>query len=430
MARLLTTVARWIFKPLSLFTAVFFITGTLPSISIAAEAIRIGLNYPVTGRYKQHGFAQAEGAILAVEEINRSGGLLGRPLELLTADTAFEAERAADNVSNQIEQGAQMVFGGLSSEAARAAGKQAARSHVLYFATQASANEITGVKGHRHIFRESISSHMAANAIGHYLTDHFAGKKFFYITASDSWGFSAESSMRMVTGTKDSAIHQSIPVQYPKPSQKDLENALAAAANSDAEILVLIQYGKDLATTLQIARSHNLQERFTLVVPLLDLETAREIGAGALEGVIGAMAWNHDVPAAANSDKTKRFVDHYIDRFQHYPSAGAASAYNVVYQYADAVRRAGSTDTDKVINSLEDFSYSGLKGEQKWRAFDHQNLQTVYVVKGRQRADVVADRFKENFFEIVGEISGDTAAIPYSQWADERKAAGQPLQLD
>ena len=406
------------------------VTSTLSVPVAAADTLKIGLHYPASGRYKEHGFAQAEGALLAIEELNKSGGVLGRKVELLSDDTASEPERAASNAAKQAQQGALMMMGGSSSDVARAVGREAARQNVIYFATQASANELTGVKGHRFLFRESISARMGAKAIGDYLATLPGEKKFFYITASDSWGFSAESSMREVTATTDTAKHPSVPVQYPKPNQKDLENALAAAQNSDANVLVLSQYGKDLATILQLAQKRNLQERFVIVVPVVDLETAREAGAGAMDGVIGAMAWNYDVPAALNQDVARLFVDRYFDRFKHYPSAGAASAYNVVNQYAEAVRRAGTTDTGKVIAALENHQYTGIKGEQVWRAFDHQNLQPVYVVKGRTRADVMKDKLKENFFVVVAETKGSTAAVSEADWKQERRNNGKPERLE
>lgn len=406
------------------------VAGSLSVPVNAAETLKIGLHYPASGRYKEHGFAQAEGALLAVEEINSRGGVLGRKLELLSDDTASEPERAANNAATQAQAGALMMLGGSSSEVSRALGREASRQNILYFATQASANELTGVKGHRNIFRESISARMGAKAIGNYLKTLPGEHKFFYITASDSWGFSAEASMREVTGTADTAAHPSVPVQYPKPSQKDLENALAAAMNSNANVLVLSQYGKDLATILQLAQKRNMQERFTIVVPVVDLETAREAGAGAMDGVIGAMAWNYDVPAARNLDDARLFVNRYNDRFQHYPSAGAASSYNVVQQYADAVRRAGSTDTNKVIAALENHAYTGIKGDAQWRAFDHQNLQTVYVVKGRPRADVMKDKNKENYFVMLAETPGADAAISEAEWKQDRRNNGKPERLE
>ena len=56
--------------------------------ALAADPILIGLNYPRTGHYKEEGLAQMRGALLAIDEINAQGGVLGREVSLITRDTA------------------------------------------------------------------------------------------------------------------------------------------------------------------------------------------------------------------------------------------------------------------------------------------------------------------------------------------------------
>lgn len=102
---------------------------------LLADPIKIGLNYPRTGNYKDEGLELRRGAMLAVEEINRAGGVLGRPLELLSENTASRAAQARDNVDLFADQGARMVFGGATSEEAMAAGQRARERGLLYFAT-------------------------------------------------------------------------------------------------------------------------------------------------------------------------------------------------------------------------------------------------------------------------------------------------------
>src|SRR5690606_29415395 len=111
---------------------------TFPFLNVAqaapsGESIKLGLNYPATGRYKEEGVAQAQGALMAIEEINAAGGVLGRPLELLTANTASDPARAVENVKELAKQGAAMLFGGSSSAVAVEAGKEAARQKLIYF---------------------------------------------------------------------------------------------------------------------------------------------------------------------------------------------------------------------------------------------------------------------------------------------------------
>jgi ABC-type branched-subunit amino acid transport system substrate-binding protein len=112
-----------------------------------------------------------------------------------------------------------------------------------------------------------------------------------------------------------------------------------------------------------------------------------------------------------------------------YPSSSAASAYSIVQQWADAAERAKSLNSEALIKALEDHSYTLLKDRQQWRAFDHQNLQTVYVVQVKNRDEVMKDQFKQDYFAIVDRLDASQAAPSLAEWQAERRAAGQPLTL-
>ena len=79
-------------------TATLALWAGLTACAQAAEPITLGLNYPRTGSYKEEGVAQMRGALLAIEELNANGGVLGRPLRLSSLDTASRPEKAVRNV--------------------------------------------------------------------------------------------------------------------------------------------------------------------------------------------------------------------------------------------------------------------------------------------------------------------------------------------
>lgn len=403
--------------------------GITCSHVLAADTIKLGLNYPSTGRYKEQGIAQAQGAMLAVDEINASGGVFGKPLELLTANSASDPDKAVANVASLANQGASMLFGGASSDVAIAAGKEAARHKLIYFGTLTYANETTGTEGQRYMFREPYSAWMAARAIASYMNEQLKGKKVYYITADYSWGNSTESSLRHFTDTEDVKKAGVTKIPFPRPKQSELDKGLEDAEKSGADVLMLIQFGEDLATSLHLAHSRGLQQKMTIIAPNLTLDIARSAGAISMEGVIGAIPWSWNVPYELGYEEGKRFVEAYESRFGNYPSSSAASAYNIVYQFKSAAERSGSLSSDKLISALEGYSYTGLKDTQTWRAFDHQNIQSVYVVRGRERHKVLADKHKEDFFEILTSMPGEQAAPTLAEWRAERKAAGKPLTL-
>jgi ABC-type branched-subunit amino acid transport system substrate-binding protein len=148
-----------------------------------------------------------------------------------------------------------------------------------------------------------------------------------------------------------------------------------------------------------------------------------------MQGVIGTEPWTWRVPELVGSEAGKAFVRDFTERYQVYPSSAAASAYSIVHQWADAAERARSLDSEALIKALEGHSYRLLKDQQQWRAFDHQNVQSVYAVRVKPRAEVMKDALRQDYFEIVHQLDGAQAAPSLAEWQAERQAAGQPSTL-
>ncbi|MEX6504041.1 ABC transporter substrate-binding protein [Pseudomonas zhanjiangensis] len=394
--------------------------------SLQAESLKIGLNYPRTGNYKDEGLELRRGALLAVEQINRSGGVLDRPLELLSENTASRAEQARRNVERFASQGARMVFGGATSEEAIAAGQRARELGLLYFATLSYANEVTGAAGQRYLFRESNSAWMSARVLGEYLAIHLPGRHFHYILIDDAWGRSMESALRLATRSTDRARHGRTALPRGPLSREQYRSALAKAAASDADVLVLVLLGENLQRSMRLVHNMGLKQRMQIIVPNLSKSVVQQAGPLVMEGVIGTEAWTWDLPRQDNNPAGLQFVERYIREYREYPGSSSASAYSIVMQWADAVRRSGSLDSERLIGALEDHSYSLLKDQQRWRGFDHQNVQSIYAVRVRSRDEVMNDPFKQHYFEIIHRMAGDQAAPSLDDWQQER---GEALHL-
>ncbi|MET1080791.1 MAG: ABC transporter substrate-binding protein [Pseudomonas sp.] len=397
--------------------------------ALAAEPITLGLNYPRTGNYKEEGVAQMRGALLAIDELNAQGGVLGRPLRLASRDSASRPEKAVRNVDKLADEGAVMLFGGASSAVAIAAGNRAKERGLLYFGTLTYSNDTTGKDGHRYMFRECNNAWMSARVLGQYLNKTLPNKNYFYVTADYTWGTTTESSLRQTTHSQDSSRHPGLKVPFPGAHLADFQQALDQAANSQADVLVLVLFGEDLVRAMGIAEKLGLNKRLQIVAPNLTQSIIEQAGPGLMAGVIGTEPWTWRVPALEKSTEGQAFVKNYSERYQGYPSSSAASAYSIVYQWADAAKRSNSLDSEALIKALEGHSYSLLKGRQEWRAFDHQNVQTVYAVKVKPRGEVMKDPFKQDYFEIVDRMEGAQAAPSLDEWHSERRAAAKSTLL-
>lgn len=414
MKRTLTAMALW---------------AGLCTTASAVDPITLGLNYPRTGSYKEEGLSQMRGALLAIDELNAQGGVLGRPLRLISRDTASRPEKAVSNVDRMIDEGASMLFGGASSAVAIASSKRAKERGVLYFGTLTYSNDTTGRNGHRYMFRECNSAWMSAKVLGEYLAKTMPNKRYFYITADYTWGHTSESSLRQTTGSSDTSQHPGLKTPFPGARLADYRDALTQAASSDADVLALVLFGDDLVRAMRLAESLGLTRRMQIVAPNLTQSIVEQAGPGLMQGVIGTEPWTWRVPELEKSEKGIAFVKNFTERYELYPSSSAASAYSIVHQWADAAERARSLNSESLIKALEGHKYQLLKGPQEWRAFDHQNVQTVYAVKVRSRDEIMQDRSRQDYFEIVGRLDGPLAAPTLDEWKQERLAAGQPPQL-
>lgn len=166
--------------------SLFFFASTAFS---GQDTIKIALNYPETGPYRQQGKDQWKAAYLAKKQINDAGGILNKQIELITYDTQSSSELAAKNAAQAIDaEGAKMIFGGSSSAVAVAVSKVCQASGIPFFGTLTYSTTVTGTEARRHTFRECNDSWMAAKAISSYLKKNYSGKKYFYITADYTWG--------------------------------------------------------------------------------------------------------------------------------------------------------------------------------------------------------------------------------------------------
>lgn len=392
----------------------------------AAKPIRLGLNYPSTGNYKSEGLELRRGAMLAVEQINQGGGVLGRPLELVSLNSAARAEKAQANVDRFASQGAAMVFGGANSEEALSAGQRARELGLLYFPTLGYANEVTGRDGHRHLFRESNSAWMSARVLGEYLSWHMPNRRYHYISLDDAWGRSMEQALREATKSRDRARHGYSKIAERGARRGDYLAALQKAAASEADVLVIVLLGEDLVQTMRLAQTLDLGKRMQIIVPNLTQSIVEQAGPMVMEHVIGTEAWTWRVPKLVESAAGQAFVDRYIAQHQAYPGSTAASAYGIVQQWAAAAQRAGKLDSAAVIAAMENHRYRLLKDEQYWRDFDHQNVQSIFAVRVRSRSEIMQDRFKQDYFTIIHRMDGEEAAPSLDDWQQER---GDQLQL-
>jgi ABC-type branched-subunit amino acid transport system substrate-binding protein len=406
---------RWI-RSISLCLAICVRILTLWPDSANAqanqEAVKIGLNVPLSGTYKDQGQDEERGYRLAIEQINARGGVLGKRLDFVVNDTQSDPARARQLAYQVIDNDhAVMVSGGVSSAVAIAQADVCQEKGIIYMAAITHSNATTGYeetqaglivqKAHRHTFRWFFNAWMTSKALVPYLAKRFdKGAGFYYITSDYTWGHSLEESMRW--GLELGGCDTLGAVRTPLGSTnfaKELEAAMAAKPDA----LVLVLFGQDMVTALTQAQSMGLKKKMKIIVPLIELHMAHSVGTASLEGVIASTSWYWGLQDRFQG--TRSFVNDFRAKHEKPPGIGAASAWVAIHEWADAVERAKDFSSSAVIPALEDHTFVRLKGTEKWQAWDHQAMSSVYVVEGKSPTQSTGEW---DLLHIVAEVPGET----------------------
>jgi len=376
----------------------------------AQETVTIGLNCPLTGSYQDQGEDELRAYKLAIEEVNKKGGILGKEVVYIVKDSETNATLAGKNAEELYDKhGAVMVTGGSASSEAIAQIKVAGQRKKIYMCALTHSNATTGFdkdgnqKINRYGFRWFNNAHQSANAMASALLEKF-GKdaKVFYITADYTWGWSVEKSTREVL---EGAGTQTLGAVLAPLGEKSFVKYLLEAKKAGPDVLVIAEFGKDMINCLQQAGAMGLNKEMSVVVPLIELGMAKGAGAQYMEGVLCSSIWVWQLQDRYPG--SKEFVTKFKERYNRYPGASAASAWVAILQYADAVERAGSFDAQKVATALEGHRFTLLKDEEYWREWDHQCVTSCVVLEGK-----APDQMKNewDFFNILSIVPGEKIA--------------------
>jgi ABC-type branched-subunit amino acid transport system substrate-binding protein len=352
-----------------------------PVHGVTDQEVLIGLNVPQTGPYALQGKDQINAYALAKLEIEQQGGILGRQIRYLVGDSQSSPEVSIRNVKQFIEEGVDMVTGGSSSAVAIAVSNLCQSQSKLFMATLTYSNDLTTKDAHRFTFRETYNSWMASKALSKHLNTHFPGKKYFYVTSDYSWGWTTRDSMKQFTGTRE-ASDVLMPFGEPIGSPR-YRAAIQKAMDERAEVLVLVLFGRDMMAALQECMSMGVRHRMQIVVPNLEMHMVLGSSDESTDGILGAVPWYWQIPYKYGFEGGKRFVESYRARYGKPPCSGAATAYTNIMLYKWAVEQSKSFDPKALVRALEGHTFTMLKDEQTIRSWDHQTLQSVYVVKGK-----------------------------------------------
>jgi len=317
---------------------------TLTSALAAQDPIRIGEFASLTGKEATYGQTVHKGTVLAIEEANAAGGVLGRPLELLTEDDQSKPGESATVVKKLISRNKVVaVLGELTSGRTLEAAPIAQAAKIPLISPGATAVEVTA-KG-SYIFRVCFIDEFQGTVMAKFALESLKVRRVAVlssVSSAQSVGLSRFFKERFAAGGGTVAIEQ----KYGE-GDKDFRAQLTAIKAANVEALFVPGYYTEAALISRQARD------LGLTIPLLGIDgwESPELIAIAGKAVEGSYFSTH-YSAENQSDAVASFNARFRARWGEDSNALSALAYDAAKVLIDAIRRAGTTEGPKLRDAL------------------------------------------------------------------------------
>ncbi len=340
----------------------------------AAEPIKIGEINSYT-RLPAFTVPYRKGWQLAVEEINAAGGVLGRPLEVISRDDGGKpgnAVRLADELVRK--EGVVMLAGTFFSHIGLAVTDFARQNKVPFVAAEPLSDALTWAKGNRYTFRLRPSTYMQAAMLAEEAAK-LPAKRWATLAPNYEYGKSAVAAFKKLLSAKRPDVVW-VDEEWPPLFKMDAGATVQALANAKPDGIFNVTFGGDLSKFVREGKLRGLFKGRTVVSLLTgEPEYLDPLKGEAPEGwIVTGYPW-YDIDTPAH----KAFVAAYKAKYDDYPRTGSLVGYNTFKAIAAAIERAGSTDREKIVDALEGLTLDTPIGPITFRAIDHQSTMGAFV---------------------------------------------------
>jgi len=368
-----------------LLSVTLILLPALDRVAAQGKPIRIGEINSYSGVATVYTFPYKDGLEMALKEINDKGGVLGRPLEFIFRDDKLKPDEAVKAARELVlQEKVDYLAGCISSSVGLAISAYAKDAKVLYFATHCQTSRLTWDDGHKYIAHttNNVNQYIRAIAKKAAVSPY---KKWAHISPDYEYGQNVweEFSSYLKLLKPDVQVVQQ---NWPKLGETDHSSYITALLQSGADAFFSSVWGAQEIAFVKQARPFGLLDKIKFYSA--SVGNPDELDPLGKEAPIGTVttgfAW-YDDGVQKLHPKLKDWVKKYAEWSKgKEPKLGASWGYASAYIIAEAIKRARSTDTDKVIGALgEGFDMDFPWGKVIMRGCDQQAIppQWTGVVK-------------------------------------------------
>ena len=312
---------------------------------------------------------------LALEEINATGGVNGRLLEVVSRDDGGERKQAVLAAQNLIlREHVDLLIGTYLSDIGLAVSNVASQNRKVFIAGSPLSDSLTLDRGNRYTFRLRPSTYMQAAMLVE-AAARLPVTRWATVAPNYEYGQSAVASFKQLLKARRPDV-QFVAEQWPALGKLDAPSAVQALRKARPQAIFNAAFGADLAGFVREGQRQRLFEGVAMVSMLAgepENMEAFENGAGR-----GWLVSGYPVEQMRTAGQTQ-FVASYTARYHTAPRLGSLVGYMLMQTVAAAVKVAGTPDAEKLIVALRGLQLTTPVGIIGFRALDQQSTMGTWV---------------------------------------------------
>jgi branched-chain amino acid transport system substrate-binding protein len=320
-------------------------------------------------------FPYRNGWQLALEEINNSGGVMGKKVKVISRDDAGKPGNAVTIAEELVQKNkVVLLMGSFFSHIGLALTDFSKRNRVLYVAAEPLSDALVWAKGNRYTFRLRPSTYMQAAMLAEEASKHPA-KRWATIAPNYAYGKDAVKAFKKVLRSKRPDV-QFVTEQWPALSKINAGAEIQALSEAKPEAVYNVTFAGDLAKFVREGKLRGFFNKIYVVSLLTgEPEYLDPLKDEAPEGwLVTGYPW-YDI----KNPQHMRFVQKYKEEFDDHPRMGSLVGYNVMMAVAAMLRKANSTNTEEMVKAMEGLEFDSPIGPITFRKIDHQATMGAFV---------------------------------------------------
>ena len=337
------------------------------------ETIKIGGLAPLTGSLAIYGVTTTNGANLAINEINKNGGILGKKVEYITLDTKGDSTEAVMAYNKLIDRGVSAIIGEITSKPSLAVAEIAAQDNMPMITPTGTQVDIT--EAGPSIFRVCFTNPYQGKVLA-VLAKERLNADTAAIMINNSSDYSDGIAKAFIEQADILGIKMTAKEGY-ADGDKDFRAQLTKIAAEQPDVLLVPEYYEQASLIATQAREVGVKAVF-IGSDGWDGIT-KTLDSSSYNAIENSYFTNH-FSMQDTTPKIQNFLKSYKDTYNEDPSAFSALGYDAVYMVKKAVENAGSTDKEAVVDALKNIEYDGITG---YLTFDEHNnpVKAVTILK-------------------------------------------------